>query len=312
MKRLIYIAAMLAVISLGCRRAEKIEEVAQEDINFAQQSAGEVVENSPNFIIDPGSPFQRRGPYFGYFVYSLKPDIRTQIDTGLGIDLRKKGCATYQPNDTTDDDRDRVYRNTTIKFTCNNRTDTLLKTNENNTKYIITYTILGTLNHNDNTTDNNPFRFAVSWGDSFIFYIKVMRNNELVKESKSVQTGSLTMDSIAPKKYKLIRSLRYAKEVNSCRSITLNETTYVFLDQALDWHPGDTIGNNIIKTWPIGKGTLRTCSGLEVNMQIEPLDTLKIGKCPNSDAPAIKEGTIKIVLFLPGKKEEFVKSFSCQ
>lgn len=313
MKRLIYITAVLAVISLGCKRGEKIEEVAQEDINFAQQATTEVVENSSDFVIDPGSPFQRRGPYLGYFVYSVKPDIRTQEEVGVGIDLKKKNCATYQPSDTIDNDKDRVYRNATITFNCNNRTDTLIKTNENNTRYIINYTILGTLNHNDNTTDNSPFRFSVSWGNPLKFYIKVIRDNQLIRESYSEQTGSLAMDSVAPTKYRLIRNLRYARENNPCRFITLNETTYVFLDEALGWHPGDTIGNSIIKAWPIGKGTLRTCSGLEVNMQVEPTETLRIGKCPNSNAPRIRQGTIKIVIFLPaGRKEEFIKSFSCQ
>jgi len=291
MRRWIYLATLLVAVALGCKRSEKVEEVAQDDINFATQATGEVVENSSSFVIDPGSPFQRRYNYSGYFVYSS------------GIDLRGK-CITYNPADTTDPDKDGVYTNATLNFNCIDMTDTLYK---NNQIHVINYTLQGSLTHND-TGNSDPFIFNVSWGNLNPFYVKIVDNGNLQKEN--YQKGSIKMEKVDSTIYRIIRNIEYSKEADACRYITVNETTYVFLDQAQGWHPGDTLGDRVVKTWPIGNGTLTTCSNVKVNLKFYPTDTLKIAKCQNGEVGI--SGKIRILLELPTGTREFEKPFQCQ
>jgi len=302
MRRWIYLATLLVAVALGCKRSEKVEEVAQDDINFATQATGEVVENSSSFVIDPGSPFQRRYNYSGYFVFSTRPGFGNQIDSVYenGIDLRK--CITYNPADTTDPDKDGVYTNATLNFNCINRTDTLYK---NTDTLLINYTLQGSLTHID--PDTNPFIFNVAWGNPF--HIKIVVDGNLIKEN--YQNGSIKMEQVNSTTYKLIRNIKYSKEADACRYITVNETTYVFLDQAQGWHPGDTLGDRVVKTWPIGNGTLTTCSNVKVNLKFYPTDTLRIAKCQNGEV-GITSGGIKVILELPTGTQEFTKTFQCQ
>jgi hypothetical protein len=96
----------------------------------------------------------------------------------------------------------------------------------------------------------------------------------------------------------------------TCRSVSVNETIYVFLNEASGWKPGDTLGNRTLKTWPIGKGTLKTCSNIDVNLSFSPVDTLRIEKCPSGNI-GIKSGSLRIVLELPTGSREIIKEFSC-
>ncbi|MEO0203244.1 MAG: hypothetical protein ABIL37_05955, partial [candidate division WOR-3 bacterium] len=190
-----------------------------------------------------------------------------------------------------------------------NGVDTLQRDNK---IYELKYLINGILKHID-SNDTNPFIFSSSWGNPFQFSIKItdLSTNE-VYEFDNEQQGNISMENVQNNIYRIIRNLKYAKKASSCRNIQLVETTYVFLDQAQGWKPGDTLGNKTIKTWPIGKGKLTTCSGIDVNLSFEPIDTLRIAKCPNGSV-GITSGSLVINLVLPtGDNKQFTKSFSCQ
>ncbi len=296
MRKLIYILSAWTIVALGCKRSEKVAEVAQEDIDFTVQSVGDITQTSSNTLQDPGAPIVKRYVYNGYFLYSFDSN---------GINLKNK-CVQYNPSDTADADNDKVYKNVRMLFNCNNRTDTVIK---NGQPYVVNYTLIGTLVHDDQN-ESNPFIFFVSWGDPFKVVLKVYRNDTLIEDKSYSQTGSITMDSISNNTYRLIRSINHSNKDINCRYVSINETTYVFTDQAIDWKPGDTLGSRTLKTWPIGKGTLRTCSNIDVNLSFSPIDTLRIAKCPNGKV-GITSGSLKIVLDLPTGPKEITKSFSC-
>lgn len=298
MRKLIYILSVWSIMALGCKRGEKVAEVAQEDIDFTIQSIEEITQTSSNTLQDPGAPVAKRYVYNGYFLYSF--------DTN-GINLKNK-CVSYSynnPSDTTDNDKDNVYRNATLDFTCNNRTDTVIK---NNQIYVVNYTLIGSLVHSD--SDNDPFVFSVSWGNPFKVILKAYRNDTLIEDKNYSQTGSSKMELVSGSVYRLIRSINHTRNDLTCRNVSINETTYVFIDQALGWKPGDTLGNKTLKTWPIGKGTLKTCSNINVNLSFSPIDTLRIAKCPSGKV-GITSGSLRIVLDLPTGSKEIIKQFSC-
>ena len=297
MRRLIYILSVWSIVALGCKRGEKVGEVAQDDIDFTVQSIEEITQLSSNTLQDPGAPTVKRYTYNGYFLYS--------IDTN-GINLKNK-CVSYNPSDTTDNDGDKVYKNTTIIFNCNNRTDTVIKNNQN---YVVNYTLIGNLVHYDTTYDNNPFVFSVSWSNPFKVILKVYRNDTLIEDKNYSQAGSIKMEYVSDYVYKLIRSIYHTRNDLTCRNVSINETTYVFIDQALGWKPGDTLGNKTLKTWPIGEGKLSTCSNISVNISFSPIDTLRIAKCPNGNV-GITSGSLRIILNLPTGSKEIIREFSC-
>jgi hypothetical protein len=291
MKKLIYILSLWSIVALGCKRGEKVAEVAQEDIDFTTESIEEITQTSSNTLQDPGAPVVKRYTYNGYFLFV----------SDSGINLKNK-CVSYNPQDPIDSDGDKVYPNATITFNCNNLTDTVIKNNET---HIVNYTLIGSLAHLD-SDDNNPFIFSVSWGNPFKVILKV--NDTLIKNYS--QTGSIKMEYVSGYTYRLIRSINHTGNNLTCRSVSVNETTYVFLNEALGWRPGDTLGNRTLKTWPIGKGTLKTCSNIDVNLSFSPIDTLKIAKCPSGNV-GITSGKLRIVLELPTGSREIIKEFSC-
>jgi hypothetical protein len=284
-------------VALGCKRGEKVAEVAQEDIDFAIQSIEEITQTSSNTLQDPGSPVVKRYTYNGYFLFVS--------DTGINL---KNKCVTYNPQNPADSDGDKVYPNDTITFTCNSLIDTVIKNNET---HIVNYTLIGSLVHSD-LDDNNPFIFSVSWGEPFKVILKAYRNNTLVENKNYSQTGSIKMEKVNDNDsvYRLIRSINHMGNDLTCRSVSVNETIYVFLNEASGWKPGDTLGNRTLKTWPIGKGTLKTCSNIDVNLSFSPVDTLRIEKCPSGNI-GIKSGSLRIVLELPTGSREIIKEFSC-
>lgn len=298
MRKLIYILSVWSMMALGCKRGEKVAEVAQEDIDFTVQSIEEITQTSSNTLQDPGAPVVKRYVYNGYFLYSF--------DTN-GIDLKNK-CVSYNPPDTIaiDNDKDNVYKNATINFTCDNRTDTVIKSSQ---IYVVNYTLIGSLVHSD-SNDNDRFVFSVSWGNPFKVILKAYRNNTLIEDENYSQTGSSKMERISDFVYRLIRSINHTRNDLTCRNVSINETTYVFIDQALGWKPGDTLGNKTLKTWPIGKGTLKTCSNIDVNLSFSPIDTLRIAKCPSGEV-RITSGSLRIVLDLPTGSKEIIKQFNC-
>jgi hypothetical protein len=154
--------------------------------------------------------------------------------------------------------------------------------------------------------DNNPFIFSVNWGNPFKVILRV--NDTLIKNYS--QTGSIKMEYVNNSVYRLIRSINHIGNDSTCRSVSVNETTYVFLNEASGWQPGDTLGNRKLKIWPIGKGTLKTCSNIDVNLSFSPVDTLRIEKCPSGNV-GIKSGSLRIVLELPTGPKEIIKEFSC-
>jgi hypothetical protein len=297
MRKLIYILSVWSIVALGCKRGEKVTEVAQEDIDFATQSVEEITQTSSNTLQDPGAPVVKRYTYNGYFLFV----------SDSGINLKNK-CVSYNPPNPTDSDSDKVYPNATITFNCNNRTDTVIKNNET---YVVNYTLVGSLAHLD-SDDNNPFIFSVSWGNPnpFKVVLQAYRNGTLFEEKNYSQTGSIKMEYVSGYTYRLIRSINHMGNDLTCRSISVNETTYVFLNEALNWKPGDTLGNRTLKTWPIGKGTLKTCSNIDVNLSFSPVDTLRIAKCPSGKV-GITSGKLRIVLELPTGSKEIIKEFSC-
>ena len=297
MRKLIYILSVWSIMALGCKRGEKVVEVAQEDIDFTTQSIEEITQTSSNTLQDPGSPAIKRYVYNGYFLYSF--------DTN-GINLKNK-CISYNPSDTTDNDKDNVYKNATINFNCNNRTDTVIK---NNQIYVVNYTLIGSLVHSDSSNDNDPFIFSVSWGNTFKVILKAYRNDTLIEDKNYSQTGSIKMERISDSVYRLIRSINHTRNDLTCRNVSINETTDVFIKHAPDWKPGDTLGNKTLKIWPIGKGTLKTCSNINVNLSFSPIDTLRIAKCPSGKV-GITSGSLRIVLDLPTGSKEIIKQFSC-
>jgi hypothetical protein len=286
-------------VALGCKRGEKVAEVAQEDIDFAIQSIEEITQTSSNTLQDPGSPVVKRYTYNGYFLFVS--------DTGINL---KNKCVTYNPQNPADSDGDKVYPNDTITFTCNSLIDTVIKNNET---HIVNYTLIGSLVHSD-LDDNNPFIFSVSWGEPFKVILKAYRNNTLVENKNYSQTGSIKMEKVNDNDsvYRLIRSINHMGNDLTCRSVSVNETIYVFLNEASGWKPGDTLGDKKLKTWPIGKGTLKTCSNIDVNLSFSPTDTdtLRIGKCPSGNV-GITSGKLRIVLELPTGPKEIIKPFSC-
>jgi hypothetical protein len=291
MRKLIYILSLWSIVALGCKRGEKVAEVAQEDIDFTTESIEEITQTSSNTLQDPGAPVVKRYTYNGYFLFV----------SDSGINLKNK-CVSYNPQDPIDSDGDKVYPNATITFNCNNLTDTVIKNNET---HIVNYILIGSLAHLD-SDDNNPFIFSVSWGNPFKVILKV--NDTLIKNYS--QTGSIKMEYVSGYTYRLIRSINHTGNNLTCRSVSVNETTYVFLNEALGWRPGDTLGNRTLKTWPIGKGTLKTCSNIDVNLSFSPIDTLKIAKCPSGNV-GITSGKLRIVLELPTGSREIIKEFSC-
>ncbi len=313
MSRLTILAATLAALTLfSCKRSEKIAEVAQEDIDFATQGTTDAVAGSAQTMEDPGAPPGVSRWRAGFFFYSIKPSDQMSIQGTYQdrIPLRQI-CADISGSDTFDMDNDRVYEDAKISFNCNNRTDTLIRDGQ---KLILNYTIVGTLDHID-SNDNNPLVFdEVKWG--FPFQVQVIVKDTLgnIKDSYSgYHEGIMSMSQVNPTTYKLVRYLKYAKEnfKDACRYISFSETTYIFLDQAQGWYPGDTVGTRIVKTWPIGHGKLRACSGIDVDLSFSPTDTLKITKCPNGNT-GISSGGIRIILKLPTGTKEFTKEFSCQ
>ena len=303
MRKLIYILSLWSIVALGCKRGEKVAEVAQEDIDFAIQSIEEITQASSNTLQDPGAPVVKRYTYNGYFLFVS--------DTGINL---KNKCVTYDPQNPADSDGDKVYPNATINFNCNNLTDTVIKNNET---YVVNYTLKGILNHLDNDTIN-PFVFSVSWGGQyqnlFEVIMKVYKGGNLIENKNYSQTGSIKMEKVNDNDsvYRLIRSINHMGNDLTCRSVSVNETIYVFLNEASGWKPGDTLGNRTLKTWPIGKGTLKTCSNIDVNLSFSPTDTdtLRIGKCPSGNV-GITSGKLRIVLELPTGPKEIIKPFSC-
>jgi hypothetical protein len=303
MRKLIYILSIWSIVALGCKRGEKVAEVAQEDIDFAIQSIEEITQASSNTLQDPGAPVVKRYTYNGYFLFVS--------DTGINL---KTKCVSYNPPNPTDSDSDgdKVHQNAIITFTCDNLTDTVIKNNET---HIVNYTLKGILNHLDNDT-TNPFVFSVSWGGQyqnlFEVIMKVYKDGNLIENKNYSQTGSIKMEYVNGSVYRLIRSINHIGNDLTCRSVSVNETIYVFLDQALGWQPGDTLGNRKLKIWPIGKGTLKTCSNIDVNLSFSPTDTdtLRIGKCPSGNV-GITSGKLRIVLELPTGPKEIIKPFSC-
>jgi hypothetical protein len=299
MRKLIYILSLWSIVALGCKRGEKVAEIAQEDIDFAIQSIEEITQTSSNTLQDPGAPVVKRYTYNGYFLFVS--------DTGINL---KNKCVSYNPQNPTDSDGDKVYPNATITFTCDNLTDTVIKNNET---YIVNYTLKGILNHLDNDT-TNPFVFSVSWKGQyqnlFEVIMKVYKGGNLIEEKNYSQTGSIKMEYVSGYTYRLIRSINHIGNDLTCRSVSVNETIYVFLNEALGWQPGDTLGNKTLKTWPIGKGTLKTCSNIDVNLSFSPTDTLRIEKCPSGNV-GITSGRLRIVLELPTGSKEIIKQFSC-
>ncbi|MFZ8846841.1 MAG: hypothetical protein ACO2O6_06565 [Candidatus Hydrothermia bacterium] len=291
--------SLWSIVALGCKRGEKVAEVAQEDIDFAIQSIEEITQTSSNTLQDPGSPVVKRYTYNGYFLFVS--------DTGINL---KNKCVTYNPQNPADSDGDKVYPNDTITFTCNSLIDTVIKNNET---HIVNYTLIGSLVHSD-LDDNNPFIFSVSWGEPFKVILKAYRNNTLVENKNYSQTGSIKMEKVNDNDsvYRLIRSINHMGNDLTCRSVSVNETIYVFLNEASGWKPGDTLGDKKLKTWPIGKGTLKTCSNIDVNLSFSPTDTdtLRIGKCPSGNV-GITSGKLRIVLELPTGPKEIIKPFSC-
>lgn len=299
MRKLIYILSVWSMMALGCKRGEKVAEVAQEDIDFTVQSIEEITQTSSNTLQDPGAPVVKRYVYNGYFLYSF--------DTN-GIDLKNK-CVSYSynnPSYTADNDEDNVYTNATINFTCDNRTDTVIK---NSQIYVVNYTLIGSLVHSD-SNDNDPFVFSVSWGNPFKVILKAYRNDTLIEDKNYSQTGSIKMELVSGSVYRLIRSINHTRNDLTCRNVSINETTYVFINQESGWKPGDTLGNKTLKIWPIGKGTLKTCSNINVNLSFSPIDTLRIAKCPSGKV-GITSGSLRIVLDLPTGSKEIIKPFSC-
>jgi hypothetical protein len=295
MRKLIYILSLWSIVALGCKRGEKVAEVSQGDIDFTTESIEEITQTSLNTLQDPGAPVVKRYTYNGYFLFV----------SDSGINLKNK-CVSYNPQNPADSDGDKVYQNATITFNCNNLTDTVIKNNET---HIVNYTLIGSLVHSDSGLyDNNPFIFSVSWGEPFKVILKV--NDKLIKNYS--QTGSIKMEHFSGYTYRLIRSINHTRNDSTCRNVSINETTYVFIDQALGWQPGDTLGNRTLKTWPIGKGTLKTCSNIDVNLSFSPTDTdtLRIGKCPSGNV-GITSGKLRIVLELPTGPKEIIKEFSC-
>jgi hypothetical protein len=295
MRKLIYILSVWSIVALGCKRGEKVAEVSQGDIDFATQSVEEITQTSSNTLQDPGAPVVKRYTYNGYFLFV----------SDSGINLKNK-CVSYNPQNPVDSDGDKVYQNATINFNCNNLTDTVIKNNET---YIVNYTLIGSLAHSD-LDDNNRFIFSVSWGEPFKVVLQAYRNNTLVEDKNYSQTGSIKMEYVNDSVYRLIRSINHTRNDTTCRSVSVNETTYVFLNEALNWKPGDTLGNRTLKTWPIGKGTLKTCSNIDVNLSFSPVDTLRIAKCPSGKV-GITSGKLRIVLELPTGSKEIIKEFSC-
>jgi hypothetical protein len=301
MRKLIYALSICFVIVLGCKRGEKVGEVAQEDINFATQSIEEITQTSSNTLQDPGSPVVKRYTYNGYFLFV----------SDSGINLKDK-CVSYNPPNPTDSDSDgdKVHQNAIITFNCNNLTDSVSKNNET---YIVNYTLKGILNHLDNDT-TDPFVFSVSWGGQyqnlFEVIMKVYKDGNLIENKNYSQTGSIKMEHFSGYTYRLIRSINHIGNNSTCRSVSVNETTYVFLDEASGWKPGDTLGDKKLKIWPIGKGTLKTCSNIDVNLSFSPVDTLRIEKCPNGNV-GITSGKLRIVLELPTGSKEIIKEFKC-
>ena len=297
MRKLIYILSLWSIVALGCKRGEKVAEVAQEDIDFAIQSIEEITQASSNTLQDPGSPVVKRYTYNGYFLFVS--------DTGINL---KNKCVTYDPQNPADSDGDKVYPNATITFSCDSLIDTVIKNNET---HIVNYTLIGKLVHSDLDT-SNPFIFSVSWGEPFKVVLKAYRNNTLVENKNYSQRGSIKMEHVSGSVYRLIRSINHIGNDLTCRSVSVNETIYVFLDQALGWQPGDTLGNRTLKTWPIGKGTLKTCSNIDVNLSFSPTgtDTLRIEKCPSGNV-GITSGKLRIVLELPTGSREIIKEFKC-
>ncbi|MEO0179555.1 MAG: hypothetical protein ABIL61_07500 [candidate division WOR-3 bacterium] len=308
MRSLILAATLAALLLFGCKRSETIKEVAQDDINFSTQAVQEVTQSSVGNISDPGAPVGLSRYTGGFFLYRYTGGFFLYSNEYVDeyVDLRQKGCVSYNPADTTDSDGDKVYTNAAISFNCNG-TDTIIR---NSKEYKLDYQIVGTLNHNDPDT-LNPFIFSSSWGNPFKFYVKITDlSTNTSEEFDNEQAGNISMEKVQDGVYRLIRNLKYAKQSSNCRFIQVTETTYVFLDQAPNWHPGDTLGSQTIKTWPIGKGKLVTCSGVEVNLSFVPTDTLKIAKCP-SGSVGITSGNLLIRLELPTGTQEFQKSFSC-
>jgi hypothetical protein len=291
MRKLIYILSLWSIVALGCKRGEKVAEVSQGDIDFTTESIEEITQTSLNTLQDPGAPVVKRYTYNGYFLFV----------SDSGINLKNK-CVSYNPQNPTDSDGDKVYQNATITFNCDNLTDSVSKNNET---YVVNYTLIGSLVHSD-SDDNNRFIFSVSWGNPFKVILRV--NDTLIKNYS--QTGSIKMEYVNDSAYRLIRSINHIGNNSTCRSVSVNETTYVFLNEALGWKPGDTLGNRTLKTWPIGKGTLKTCSNIDVNLSFSPIDTLKIAKCPSGNV-GITSGKLRIVLELPTGSKEIIKPFSC-
>jgi hypothetical protein len=294
MRKLIYILSLWSIVALGCKRGEKVAEVSQGDIDFTTESIEEITQTSLNTLQDPGAPVVKRYTYNGYFLFV----------SDSGINLKNK-CVSYNPQNPTDSDGDKVYQNATITFNCDNLTDSVSKNNET---YVVNYTLIGSLVHSD-SDDNNRFIFSVSWGNPFKVILRV--NDTLIKNYS--QTGSIKMEYVNDSVYRLIRSINHIGNNSTCRSVSVNETTYVFLNEALGWRPGDTLGNRTLKTWPIGKGTLKTCSNIDVNLSFSPMDTpdtLRIAKCPSGNV-GITSGKLRIVLELPTGSREIIKQFSC-
>jgi len=298
MRKLIYILSLWSIVALGCKRGEKVAEVSQGDIDFTTESIEEITQTSSNTLQDPGAPVVKRYTYNGYFLFA----------SDSGINLKNK-CVSHNPQDPTDSDGDKVYQNATITFNCDNLTDTVIKNSET---YIVNYTLIGSLVHYD-LDDNNPFIFSVNWGNPFKVVLQAYRNNTLVENKNYSQTGSIKMEQVNGSVYRLIRSINHIGNDLTCRSVSVNETIYVFLNEAPGWQPGHTIGNRTLKTWPIGKGTLKTCSNIDVNLSFSPVDTpdtLRIAKCPSGNV-GITSGKLRIVLELPTGSKEIIKEFSC-
>ncbi len=312
MTRFTILAAILAALILFSCKSEK-DEVVQEDLDFATQGTTDAVQSSTQTMEDPGAPpgVSRWGGS-RYFFYSIRPGNEMSIQ-GTYQDRIPIGqiCANVSGPDTSDNDMDRVYGNKKISFDCNNRTDTLIKDGK---KLIVDYTIMGTLLHLDNNNTNPLIFDSVLWGYPFQVQVTVKDTLGNIKDSySSYQEGRISMSQINTTTYRLIRYLKHAKEhfKDACRYITITETTYVFLDQAQGWHPGDTLGSRTVKTWPIGHGKLRACSGIDVDLLFYPTDTLRITKCPSGNT-GISSGGIRIRLELPSGTREFTKAFSCQ
>jgi hypothetical protein len=309
MRRLIFVLSLTAIFSCS-RKSEPVQEVAQDDINFAANSTVQSTNEDIQGLSDPGSGglLYRRTNYMGgYFVYSY--------DTV--INLKKIGCLNYT-GDTLDNDYDNVYHNTTINFNCD-RTDTIVR---NTDTLIIRYLINGSLIHND-TADNNPLSFIVNVGSSnlpftHLFVLKKKNSpDSTIFYSQEIDNLTSKPTSQSSLQIQISRKILKTEPNPSCsRNITLNKTLDINFSNAPNWHPGLPIeGSQTLKININGDDNLVACSGANVDITLSTPTPLTVGVCPNTQSQVGPlNGQIELKLTLPGNitQNKSISFSNCQ